>query len=103
MRFSCVLEHGHGSGAVQKAACGDVGIVRGETTLKAKAWVVRGWTRTAGRLLDWQWARFERTFIFVSWNTGTVSGCAGAACGDVGIVRGNTTHNAKDWVVGKST
>ena len=28
-------------------------------TLKVKAWVVKGWTRTARRLLDWHWARFE--------------------------------------------
>jgi hypothetical protein len=47
----CVLEHGHGSGAVQKAACGDVGIVRGETTLKAKAWVVKGWPVQLGGCL----------------------------------------------------
>ena len=53
--WDCVLEHGHGIGAVR---CDD-GALRGETTHKAKAWVVRGWTRTAVTLLDWQWASFE--------------------------------------------
>ena len=41
------------------AAFDDDGTVRGETAHNAKDWVVRGWTNTAGRLIDWQWARFE--------------------------------------------